>query len=93
MIDARRRFESFCAAVDRLPPLCRRVFVLRKVFRLSHAQISELLNVSHSTIEKQVAKGLVRCRDYSRELGLLETMDPKGKPGAVRRLRDGGDAE
>src|SRR3979411_1573512 len=29
-IDARRRFESFCAAVDRLPPLCRRVFVLRE---------------------------------------------------------------
>jgi RNA polymerase sigma factor (sigma-70 family) len=92
-IDARRRFESFCAAVDRLPPLCRRVFVLRKVFRLSHAEISEVLNVSHSTIEKHVANGLVRCRDYLRELGLLETMDPKIKPGAVRRIRDGGDAE
>src|SRR6478609_6065072 len=35
--DARRRFESFCAAVERLPPLCRRVFVLRKVHKLSHA--------------------------------------------------------
>jgi RNA polymerase sigma-70 factor (ECF subfamily) len=88
-IDARRRFESFCVAVERLPPLCRRVFVLRKVYRLSHAEISEVLNVSHSTIEKHVAKGLVRCRDYLRELGLLETMDPKIKPGAVRRLRDG----
>jgi len=40
-----------------------------------------------------VAKGLVRCRDYLRELGLLETMDPKIKPATVRRLRDGGDAE
>jgi DNA-directed RNA polymerase specialized sigma24 family protein len=69
------------------------VFVLRKVFRLSHAEISEVLNVSHSTIEKHVAKGLVRCRDYLRELGLLETMDPKIKPGPVRRVRDGGDAE
>jgi RNA polymerase sigma factor (sigma-70 family) len=92
-IDARRRLESFCAAVDRLPPLCRRVFVLRKVFRLSHAEISEVLNVSHSTIEKHVAKGLVRCRDYLRELGMLDAMDPRPKPGAVRRLRDGGDAE
>jgi RNA polymerase sigma factor (sigma-70 family) len=92
-IDARRRFETFCAAVDRLPPLCRRVFVLRKVYKLSHAEISEVLDVSHSTIEKHVAKGLVRCRDYLRELGLLETMDPKIKSGAVRRLRDSGDAE
>jgi len=92
-IDSRRRFESFCAAVDRLPPLCRRVFVLRKVYKLSHAEISEVLNVSHSTIEKHVAKGLVRCRDYLRELGLLETMDLKIKTGAGRRVRDGGDAE
>jgi RNA polymerase sigma-70 factor (ECF subfamily) len=92
-IDSRRRFETFCAAVDRLPPLCRRVFVLRKVYKLSHAEISQVLDVSHSTIEKHVAKGLVRCREYLRELGLLETMDPKVKAGAVRRLRDGGDAE
>jgi RNA polymerase sigma factor (sigma-70 family) len=92
-IDSRRRFEMFCAAVDRLPPLCRRVFVLRKVYKLSHAEISEVLNVSHSTIEKHVAKGLVRCRDYLRELGLLETMDPKIKSGPVRRLRDGGETE
>ena len=92
-IDARRRFESFCAAVDRLPPLCRRVFVLRKVFKLSHDEISEVLDVSHSTIEKHVAKGLVRCRDYLRELGLMETSDSKIKPRGARRVRDGADAE
>jgi RNA polymerase sigma factor (sigma-70 family) len=92
-IDARRRFESFCAAVEKLPPLCRRVFVLRKVYKLSHAEISEVLNVSHSTIEKHVAKGLVRCRDYMRDLGLLDTMDSRMKSGAVRRVRDGGDSE
>jgi RNA polymerase sigma factor (sigma-70 family) len=95
-IDARRRFESFCAAVDRLPPLCRRVFVLRKVYKLSHTEISEVLGVSHSTIEKHVAKGLVRCRDYLRELGLLDTMDPletKSQPGSLRRAGEGGEAE
>ena len=95
-IDARRRFESFCAAVDRLPPLCRRVFVLRKVYKLSHTEISEVLGVSHSTIEKHVAKGLVRCRDYLRELGLLDAMDPletKSQPGSLRRAGEGGEAE
>ena len=71
-VDAHRRFESFCTAVDSLPPLCRRVFVLRKVHQLSHAEIAQVLGLSHSTIEKHVAKGLVRCRDRLRELGLLE---------------------
>jgi RNA polymerase sigma-70 factor (ECF subfamily) len=95
-IDARRRFDSFCAAVDRLPPLCRRVFILRKVYRLSHTEISEVLGVSHSTIEKHVAKGLVRCRDYLRELGLLDAMDPpetKNQPASFRRAGEGGEAE
>ena len=91
-IDARRRFEAFCAAVDRLPPLCRRVFVLRKVYKLSHAEIAEILNVSHSTIEKHVAKGLLRCRDYLKDQGMLESLD--AAPSETRRrARDGGDAE
>lgn len=91
--DARRRFESFCAAVERLPPLCRRVFVLRKVHKLSHAEISEVLGVSASTIEKHVAKGLVRCRDYLRELGLLDVADGKTRSRSLRNVADGGSGE
>jgi RNA polymerase sigma-70 factor (ECF subfamily) len=89
-IDARRRFESFCAAVDLLPPLCRRVFVLRKVYKLSHAEIAEILNVSHSTIEKHVAKGLLRCRGYLKDQGMLESFD-MGTAETRRRGRDGRD--
>jgi RNA polymerase sigma-70 factor (ECF subfamily) len=92
-LDSGRRFESFCAAVDRLPPLCRRVFVLRKVFKLSHAEISEVLGVSRSTIEKHVAKGLVRCRDHLRELGLLEVTEAKIKSAAPRRVTGSGDGD
>jgi RNA polymerase sigma factor (sigma-70 family) len=92
-IDARRRFESFCAAVDRLPPLCRRVFVLRKVYKLSHDEIAAVLSVAHSTIEKHVAKGLVRCRDYLRDEGLLDNKDMKRGAQTLRRVRDGGNSE
>ena len=88
-IDARRRFESFCAAVDRLPPLCRRVFVLRKVYRLSHDEIAEVLGVAHSTIEKHVAKGMIRCRDYLRDAGLLDALESKDRADTPRRLQDG----
>jgi RNA polymerase sigma factor (sigma-70 family) len=91
--DARHRFESFCAAVERLPPICRRVFVLRKVHKLSHAEISEVLGVSESTIEKHVAKGLVRCREYLRELGLLDVADSKARSRSLRSVRDGGSSE
>ena len=44
-VDLRRRYESFCAAVESLPPLCRRVFVLRKVYQLSHAEIAQVLGL------------------------------------------------
>ena len=91
--DARRRFESFCAAVERLPPTCRRVFVLRKVHKLSHAEISEVLGVSESTIEKHVAKGLVRCREYLRELGLLDVVDSKARSRSLRSVADSGSSE
>jgi RNA polymerase sigma factor (sigma-70 family) len=87
-VDLHRRFESFCAAVDSLPPLCRRVFVLRKVYQLSHAEIAQVLGLSHSTIEKHVAKGLVRCRDQLRHLGLLEGL-AAGESLPRRRVKDG----
>jgi len=89
-VDLRRRFESFCAAVDSLPPLCRRVFVLRKVYQLSHAEIAQALGLSHSTIEKHVAKGLVRCRDQLRALGLLDGLEATSGAGLPRRrVKDG----
>ena len=89
-VDLRRRFESFCAAVESLPPLCRRVFVLRKVHQLSHAEIAQVLGVSHSTIEKHVAKGLVRCRDQLRSLGLLDGLESSSAEGLPRRrVKDG----
>ena len=86
--DVRCRFESFCEAVDTLPPLCRRVFVLRKVYQLSHAEIAEVLGVSHSTIEKHVAKGLLRCRDRLRHQGMLDESEAGGRGEPPCRVRD-----
>jgi RNA polymerase sigma-70 factor (ECF subfamily) len=69
------------------------VFVLRKVYRLSHDEIAEVLGVSHSTIEKHVAKGLIRCRDYLRDAGLLDAIESKARADAPPGLRDVGDGE
>lgn len=92
-LDARRRFEAFCQAVDSLPPICRRVFVLRKVYKLSQADISAVLGISQSTIEKHVAKGLVRCRDHLREHGLSASAQPNDAPSTRRQRSGEGDAE
>jgi RNA polymerase sigma factor (sigma-70 family) len=50
-------------AVAALPPQCRRVFTLRKVYDLSPGQIAEKLGLSVSTVEKHLVKGLRLCSD------------------------------
>lgn len=67
---SKERLTALGEAIDLLPPQARRVFIMRKVFDLSHKEISEALSLSPKTIEKHVAKGLKRCRAYlkSRDL-------------------------
>lgn len=91
-LDARRRFEAFCSAVDSLPPICRRVFVLRKVYKLSQAEISAVLGIAESTIEKHAAKGLVRCRDHLRNHGLSAGVSTTATSCKVRVIKDEGEA-
>ncbi|MBU4435233.1 MAG: RNA polymerase sigma factor [Alphaproteobacteria bacterium] len=50
-------------AIQELPPQCRSVFTLRKVYNLSPRQIAERLGLSVSTVEKHLVKGLRYCSD------------------------------
>lgn len=63
-VEAEQRFLAFCEAVGTLPEQCRRVFVLRKVYGLSHEEISTRLGIATSTVEKHVAKGLLLCHEH-----------------------------
>lgn len=69
--ESKERFLGLCRAVRTLPPQCRRVFVLRKVYGLTQKEIAEHLGISESTVEKHVAKGLLMCREFMLELGQL----------------------
>jgi RNA polymerase sigma factor (sigma-70 family) len=60
--DADQQFLAFCRAVSTLPDQCRRVFILMKVYGLSHQEIGEALGISSSTVEKHIVKGLMLCR-------------------------------
>ena len=55
------------AAINRLPPICRQVFVQRKLHAKSHQQIADMLNISTKTVENHLTKGLVLCRKYMLE--------------------------
>lgn len=67
--DLSERFLGFCRAVRDLPQQCRRVFILSKVYGLSQREISQYLEISESTVEKHIAKGLSLCRRSMYEMG------------------------
>ena len=63
IMDEQERLARYDEAIARLPPQCRRVYVLAKVYGYSHREISGMLNISVKTVENHVAAGLKRCRD------------------------------
>ena len=81
-IDSQQRMAKFAEAVTALPSQCQRVFILNKVYGYSHKEISSHLGISISTIEKHVATGLRRCKDF------LEKQDdsPGSRDVIVRRI-------
>lgn len=71
------KLAMFCRAVVSLPVQCRRAFLMRKVYGLSHKDIAEQLGISISTVEKHVASGLLRCSAYLREGGYpVDVIEP-----------------
>lgn len=57
-------FQVFCRAVAGLPLVCRKVFILKKVYGLSQKEIARYLDITEGTVEKHVAKGLLLTADY-----------------------------
>ncbi len=55
---AREELQIVLAAIDTLPQQCRKALLLRKIDGLSPAQIAVRMNLSVSTVEKHLAKGL-----------------------------------
>lgn len=51
-------------AIDSLPPMCRQVFIQRKILNKPHKQIAKTLNITVKTVENHISKGLKLCRQY-----------------------------
>ena len=81
---------AFGEAIDALPPQARRVFIMRKVFGLSHKEIADELGLSCKTIEKHVGKGISRCGDFLRDRD-LHLGESKSAPVSDTTRRGSGD--
>ncbi|MEQ9463547.1 MAG: RNA polymerase sigma factor [Haliea sp.] len=63
-LQGEQRLALFSRAAARLPPQCRRAFLMRKVYGYTHREIADRLGVSTSTVEKHIATGLYRCSQF-----------------------------
>ncbi|MDO3380702.1 RNA polymerase sigma factor [Gilvimarinus algae] len=66
-------FANFCEAVRQLPLQSRRAFVLKKVYGYSQKEIAKKLGISESTVEKHIATGLQRSRQYMKEKTMADS--------------------
>ena len=57
-------------AIQSLPPRCREVVTMRKIFGCSHQEIAGRLGISEHTVNAQVAIGVLRLREYLEARGV-----------------------
>lgn len=81
-LEARQTLAIFCEAADSLPDQCRKAFLLRKVQGYSQKEIAKTMGVSESTVEKHLAKGLMRSIEFMARRGSEVTLDKKAPRGS-----------
>lgn len=81
-VNAHEKLGIHCEAVSTLPPQCRRVYLMRKVYGMPHKEIAERLKIAISTVEKHLMKGVELCDKYVRAKTATDGRTPS-------ELRDG----
>lgn len=79
---AQEKFEVLCGAVATLPPQCRKVYLMRRVYGMSYKEIASALNLSIKTVEKHIRRGYARCDDY-----MDERLGPAGESNGLRSVQ------
>lgn len=70
--ESKERFLFFCKATEQLSGPVRKCFILKKVYGFSQREIAEYLQLSESTVEKHVAKGLLKNIQYMEKMNFSE---------------------
>jgi RNA polymerase sigma-70 factor (ECF subfamily) len=74
-IETLSREQELCLleqAVESLPERCRQILILKKIEGLSYAEIGEQLGITSNTISAQLTIGVLRCRRFLEERGVLK---------------------
>lgn len=56
--------ELLTKAIQNLPPRCRQIFTLRKLYGMPQKKIARMLNLSVNTVSAQLANGIRKCSEY-----------------------------
>ena len=59
-------------ALESLPKRCQQILILKKIDGLSYAEIGEKLGIKANTISAQLTIGMLRCRQFFQERGVLK---------------------
>lgn len=90
---AQEKFEVLCAAIATLPPQCRKIYLMRKVYAMRYKDIALALSLSVKTVEMHIQKGHLRCTAYMDEhLGdepVLSAVSSAGGSANKRSHSDG----
>lgn len=66
-VTSKERFLLFCRATEQLSQPVRKCFILKKVYGMSQKEIAEQMCLSESTVEKHIAKGLLKSMQYMQQ--------------------------
>lgn len=69
-VGRRQELQILAEAIGSLPPRCREVMIMRKVYGWSQKEIAERLNISENTVETQVRTGVRKCTEHLAQYGL-----------------------
>ena len=61
---AQEKLGVHCEAVAALPPQCRKVYLMRKVYGMRYKAIADALGISVSSVETHLEKGFAKCDAY-----------------------------
>ncbi len=59
-VETDEKFLVFCQIVRQLPPQCRKIFIMKKVYGMKIKEIADELDLSSRTVETQLQRGYVK---------------------------------
>lgn len=69
-VGRQQELQILAQAIMSLPPRCREVMIMRKVYGWSQKEIAERLDISENTVEAQVRTGVRKCTERLAQYGL-----------------------